>query len=171
MKKNQYYKNKIQYALQKIDYAKARMENRTPDNILTKIYLVMENYSEIDFLTMTKVLEDIPADKVKKAVKYLNDLGVLSWEGKRLSNDKIIRVEEKDYSSFVKELEQKMKKSTGKERLNLKELKDIFTKADEGDQPKQEKTVQTKDEQWVEIEYSQDVIMKVKKSKLKKLLE
>ena len=174
MNRKDYAKNKIMYALQKIDYHKARMTKKKPDNLLSKVYFIMENYSKIDYLTLTRVFKDIPEAKIRKAVKYLNDLGVLDWDGKKLTNSKMVRLEQKDYATFVKDLEEKMKKKSGKNRLNLKEISDLFDKADKGEQPKQvkqTKTVETKDEQWVEIEYSQDVIMKVKKSKLKKLLE
>lgn len=171
--KQDYYKNKIMYALQKIDYAKARMTNKKPDNLLSKIYFVMENYAEIDYLTLTRVFKDIPERKIRTAVKYLSDLGVLDWEGKKLTNSKMVKLQKKDYATFISELEDKMKKKSGKERLNLKEISDIFDKADKGEpEPqKQEKTEKTSDDQWVEIEYSKDVIIRTKKSKLKKLLE
>lgn len=176
MNKKQYYKNKIQYALQKIDYAKARMENKEPDNLLSKIYLVMENYNEIDFLTLTRVLQDIPESKVRKAVKYLNDLGVLSWGGKRLSKDKMVKMESKDYATFVNELEDRLKKASGKNRLNLKDLQDVFLQADHPEIKESVKVPQPEedreqDDSWVEIPYSKDVFLRVKKTKLKKLLE
>ena len=180
--KRNYYSGKIQYSLQKIDYSLARMNNKKPDNLLSKIYFVMDNYNEIDYLTLTRVFKDIPESKIRKAVKYLSDLGVLSWEGKRLLNDKMVRVEKKDFATFVRDIEAKMKKSKGKNRLNLKEIQDVFQQAEEETEPiqvpkKEEKehkvkvNVEEEEDEWVEIKYSKDVIIKTKKSKVKKLLE
>jgi len=176
MNKNDYYKNKIMYALQKIDYAKARMSNKKPENLLSKIYFVMENYAEIDYLTLTRVFKDIPETKIKVAVKYLADLGVLSWSGKRLTKDKMVRMEKKDYATFVRELEENLKKKTGKERLNLKDIQDVFTMADVGEPEKSVKVSAQKEDKeqkddWVEIEYAKDVFLRVKKTRLKKLLD
>ena len=175
MDKKQYYKNKIQYALQKIDFALARMKNKDPDNLLSKIYLVMENYTEIDYLTITRVLQDVPEAKIRKAIKYLQDLGVLTWEGKKLTEGKMVKVQQKDYSTFIKELEGKMKVAKGKDRLNLSEIQEIFKQADTGNhsetraEPKVEQEPEKED--WVEIPYSKDVFIRCKKSKLKRLLE
>lgn len=180
MNKKEYYRNKIMYALQKIDYAKSKMGNKKHSNILSTIYFVLQNYNELDYLTLTKVMSQYKDKEIRKALRYLSDLGVVDWQGKRILKDKMIKLQSKDFVTFVKDLERKTKSGTGKERLSLAEIKDIIRLSEQECEPepreeKQEKTVpepkKADDEDWVSINYSDDLILNVKKSRLKKLLE
>jgi hypothetical protein len=116
--------------------------------------------------------------EIRKALRYLNDLGVVDWKGERIMKDKMIKLQSKDFITFVKDLERKIKSGTGKERLSLGEIKDIIRLSESEcfEEPEEEKPVKLpkvkeQDDEWVKIRYSEDLILNVKKSRLKKLLE
>lgn len=164
MKKKEYYENKILYALSKIDYAQSKMANKEHKNKLATLYFVLQNYKKIDLKTIMNVTK-LNKDDVVFALNVLKQLGLTRWTGEYLTKNKTIYVTEDakpKFTDYIQELNKKYYKKYGEPLLKGKEM----VLDDEVILGKE----QPQEDEWIEIQYSKDVIMKVKKSSLKKLL-
>ena len=163
MDKKQYYINKITYSLSKIDYAKSKLLGREHKNILSTVYFVLQNYKKIDLQTILNTTK-LNRDDVSYGLHLLKEIGVAGWEGEFLNLESEIEVREKpDWKTFVKNLDEKISKM--KNTKKSEPLKEVVQEL------KEEINTQEKMcEEWIEVKYSDEVIMKIKKSKLKELL-
>lgn len=155
MNKKSYWTNKIQYALQKIDYSKSRLLGREHKNILSTLYFVLQNYQKVDLNTIMNTTK-LSREDVSYGLRLLREIGVAGWEGDYLSLEKEIEVKDKvDWKTFVKNLDEKVAKLHGKspEEKIVKKI---------------EEPVES--DGWVNIQLEDDMIIKVTKTKLKKLL-
>ena len=154
MKKNQYYKNKIMYALQKIDYAKSKLAGIEHKNNLATVYFILLNYNKTDLNNLLQ-LTKLSRKEITQALKILKELGLTEWEGVYISGDKEIVVKKNEnltFSQYVKNLDKRYQEKYGE---SLEE--DI----DAGyiEESKKE------EESWIEIDY----IIKVKKERIKEM--
>jgi hypothetical protein len=97
--------------------------------------------------------------RLSKGLQYLNAIGLADWRGADLTEkNKSIKYKEKgDLASFIKELEGKLGEMEGKKKSKIVVPTDIEDKVEV-------------EEGWVEVQYSPDVILKVKRSKIKELM-
>ena len=170
MSRKKYYENKILYSLSKIDYAKSKMAGKEHTNRLATLYFVLLNYKKVDMNTILDVTKLTRADVVS-ALNVLKQLGLTDWDGAYLRGNKEIRVNHDanlTFSEYVKELEKKYRAKYGKP-LN-KDIKLELEKVGLEPEIKSETKSEPAEDDWIEIKYSDDVIIKVKKERLKKLL-
>jgi hypothetical protein len=157
MNAKDYYNNKILYELGKIDYALARRDGAENSRGFAKIYSAMIAYGgKITFELLIK-LTGLDRDTIVPKLKHLKDLGVISWDGEYLKNEKEIVAEKPDFRTWYAELQKKMKGQN------------IIVPEEEPSAGAHRESQESHD--WVEIPYSEGVVLKVKKSKLKRLLE
>lgn len=162
MNKKDYYINKIQYALAKIDFAKNRLNNeKDPKNIISTLFYVLQSRKEVDIETLMRITK-FSRDEVIKGLQYLNAIGLADWRGYEIEgkNRTIKYTEQKNFSEYVKELEEKMTKAEGK----------IFSEKKKPNKVREIEDVKDDEDEWVEVKYNPDVILKIKKSKLKELM-
>lgn len=150
--------NKILYSLAKIDYHKAKLlGEQNPKNVISKLFFVLQSYKEIDIDTIMRITK-LSKDEVIKGLQYLNAIGLADWRGLYLTDKKnktVTYTEKGDLIKFIQELEVKIAEMEGKKVPTKIEI------------PEDEKEC---NDQWVEVQYNPDVILRIRKSKLKELM-
>lgn len=165
MKRKDYYKNKILYALSKIDYAQSQLAGVEHKNKLATLYFILLNYQKVELKTVLQ-LTKLSRDEVVNALNVLRKLGLTDWDGVYLKDDKEITVRkdtDMTFSQYVKDLQERYYKKYG-EPLGEVKLKEPDV------EPKQEIKPEAQKDDWIEIKYSEDIIIKVKKERIKDLL-
>lgn len=92
---DEYYKNKIAYALSKIDYAQSRINKEKDRKPLSKIYNAFLLYgSKIKLQQLIKVT-NLSRDEIVPHLKTLKELGLVSWDGSYLNANKVVQEQQR----------------------------------------------------------------------------
>lgn len=153
------------YALSKIDYAQSQLAGVEHKNRLATLYFILLNYKKIDLKTILS-LTKLSRDEVVEALKVLKKLGLTDWDGIYLTETKEIEVRQDTnmtFAEFVKDLQKKYKDKYGSDL-------DKDTKKELDIEPEPETKPEPQKDDWIEIKYSDSVVIKVKKERLKELL-
>lgn len=160
MNRKDYFNNKILYSLGKIDYALARRDGGENSRGFAKIYTAMLTYGGRVTLELLIKMTGLHRETIIPKLKHLKELGVISWDGSYLSQGKEIIAEKPDFRAWYAELQKKMKG----ENIEMEDF-------DEGTKDIGATGETHESHDWVDIPYSDGVILRVNKSKLKRLLE
>lgn len=154
--------NKILYSLDKIDYHKRRKSKP-----LVRVFSAILALDGVMTLKLLMARTGFSRDKLMPLLRELKSYGLLSWEGKYLAQDKVITSEKPEFREWYDDLQRKLR---GESTALAKKVDDSIVI----EKDKKEEKIKIKckcevddSEEWVEIQYSEDVILKVKKKKIK----
>jgi hypothetical protein len=165
MNRTKYWQNKILYALGKIDYAQSRMRRKENNNALSRIYAVLLSYGKdgCDLSTLMQ-LAKLNREEVVRHLKQLKEMGIADWLGRNLKESKKVKVNDvpsqKVYEGIHTDQFQEHLVGYGFDKDGAVILPKDVPVHDTEAHIKAAKH----DDGWVEIRYSSDVILKVKKS-------
>jgi hypothetical protein len=163
---NQYYEDKIKYALSKIDYAKSKMNRQRNDGARATIYFLLNQYRQDATFELLCNLSKLPKDRVLEILKELQTLGLLKWDGAKLTENKEITLTKPDLVTWCGDLQKKLKKMG----INSTKVGDLILPPP-CDEKKQEIVIDApQSSDWIEIELEDGLIIKTTKQKLKERL-
>lgn len=166
-KNTAYWQNKIVYALSKIDYAKAQINNTENINERSKIFSVLLQYGGKTKVTTIEQLTKLPQKVIVPVLQELRNLRIVEWSG-RLGKFKEVKAK-KDlkvvYEGVKGKFTEKIVGYGFDEKGGLIHPDDFVNGDAVVAKPKEQI-----DEGWVEVDYSDDVKLRVRKEKLKKAL-
>jgi len=149
MKKQDYYENKVLYALNKIEYAKQRMGVKD-ELALSKLYAAMMLYGGRADVSVLMRVSGLGRDVVVRGLRELRSLGIADWGGKYLRSDTPVVVERDKFRDWYLSLQEKLKGDV----VPVQEV------------PVAEVPVA----EWVEVRIDDSLVLRVTKERLKKAL-
>lgn len=172
MNRHKYWQNKILYALSKIDYAQSRMRKQENTSALSKIYCVLLGYGK-DGCDLSTLLEltKLSREQVIPQLKQLRNMGLADWVGNYLKKDKKVKVSDvpsqKIYDGIKTDQYEEHLVGFGFDKDGAACLPQDVPKHDVEAHVSAAKGI---NDEWVEIRYSHDIILKVKKSAVREKL-
>lgn len=169
MKKDKaYWQNKIVYSLQKIDYSKSMIEGRKPLNERSKVYACLVMYGGNAKLEQIVKITELPKDMVLSVIKELKALKLIEWSGRIGNKTKVATTKD------VKVVFEGIKEGNLTEKVTGFGFdgKGNIIHPDDFSETKQSNPIKqnNKHDDYVDVDWKDGVILRIRKDKLKELV-
>jgi len=165
MKSKLYWQNKICYALAKIDYAKSRITGSKNINERSKIYSTIMHYGGKVSLDAIMTFTKLDKGQIIDILQEMKVLGVVRWDGRIGLKKPVMAQSDKTVFEYVKNGVKEKVIGLGFDYDGA-----VIHPLDVAETKQKPQTETQADNDWVEIKYSNDVIIKTKKSAVKQRL-
>jgi hypothetical protein len=166
--KQEYYENKILYALSKIQYSLSRLgvKSKSQKNPLSTLYKVLSDRESVDMLSLMKATK-LSKSEVALYLHKLKELGLADWGVSRLNVKSVVASlnpsKKPDFKEWYEDLMKKMQLEEKDEVEGVGSGKAFYSK-------KELSCLNISAPEFVEIELDSGMILKVTKQRLKKLV-